>query len=283
MPLMPSDALKLAKWVTDERNPLFARTIVNRLWHYHFGTGLVATPNDFGFNGSRPSHPLLLDWLANELIDADWSLKHIHRLIVTSGTYLQSSGYNNECAAVDAGNRLLWRKSPIRLEAEALRDTILSISGQLNPQFGGPPYQDFTTFVRNTQFYEMVDIDSPEVYRRTIYRTWIRSGRNHMLDAFDCPDPSTTAPQRAVTTTPTQALTLMNNSFVLRMADRFAQRVVPEVGDDPEKQLTRAYQLAYGRDPHSGEREELQKFLSGHGLSALCRVILNSNELIYVD
>ena len=233
---------KLASWITQEQNPLFARVIVNRLWHYHFGAGLLETPNDFGFNGGRPSHPELIDWLASELITSGWSLKHTHRLIVTSATYRQASRHRPDCAAVDADNRLLWRKSPARLEAEALRDSILSVAGQLNPQYGGAPYRDFTTYVKNTQFYTMADPDSPDVYRRTVYRTWIRSGRNQLLDAFDCPDPSTTAPRRAVTTTPIQSLALMNNSFVLRMSDRFAERVIKEAGTDVSLQATRVYQ-----------------------------------------
>jgi hypothetical protein len=274
---------ELADWITQKQNPLFSRVIVNRLWHYHFGAGLVETPNDFGFNGGRPSHPELIDWLASELIASGWSLKHMHRLIVTSATYRQSSRHRTDCAVVDADNRLLWRKSPARLEAEALRDSILSVTGQLNLQYGGAPYRDFTTYVKNTQFYTMTDPDSPDVYRRTVYRTWIRSGRNHLLDAFDCPDPSTTAPRRAVTTTPIQSLALMNNSFVLRMSDRFAERVIKDAGTDVSLQTARIYQLAYGRSPNDAEADQLAQFVTSHGLSALCRVVLNSNEFIHVD
>ena len=274
---------KLAEWITSEDNPLFARVIVNRLWHYHFGAGIVTTPNDFGFNGGRPSHPELLDWLAVELIESGWRLKHIHRLIVTSATYLQESRHRAEAAAIDADNRWLWRKNPMRLEAEALRDSILSVAGQLNPQYGGPPYHDFTTFTSNTQFYTMTDPDGPEFYRRTVYRAWIRSGRNHLLDAFDCPDPSTTAPQRAVTTTPIQSLTLMNNSFVLRMSDRFAERVAKDAGDDPVVQTKRVYELAYGRWPSDDEIRLASTFITDYKLAAFCRVILNSNEFIHVD
>ena len=274
---------QLAKWITASQNPLFARVIVNRLWHYHFGTGLVETPNDFGFSGGRPTHPQLLDYLASELIDSGWSLKHVHRLIVSSATYLQSSRYRSDCASVDADNRLLWRKNAMRLEAEALRDSILAVAGQLNRTQGGPPYRDFKTFTNNSQFYEMTDVDSPDVYRRTVYRTWIRSGRNHMLDAFDCPDPSTTAPKRAVTTTPIQSLTLMNNSFVLRMADRFAERVTKDVRADAGAQVNRVYQLAYGRAPNDREASVAQAFVDAHVLPAFCRVVFNSNEFIYVD
>ncbi|MEO1999373.1 MAG: DUF1553 domain-containing protein, partial [Planctomycetaceae bacterium] len=274
---------KLAEWVTDHRNPLFSRVIVNRLWHYHFGTGLVATPNDFGFNGGRPSHPELIDWLASELVKSGWRLKHIHRLIVSSATYQQASRYRDDCAAVDADNRLLWRKTPLRLEAEVLRDAILSVSGQLNRRFGGAPYQDFTTVVNNTQFYKMADKDDPEVYRRTVYRTWVRSGRNHLLDAFDCPDPSTTAPARAVTTTPIQSLALMNNAFVLRMADRCAARVRQDAGADAIAQADRLFRIAYGRAPGRAESQRVASFITDHGLPALCRVVFNSNEFVYAD
>lgn len=273
----------LALWVSDNQNPLFARVIVNRLWHHHFGVGLVETPNDFGFNGGRPSHLELLDWLAAELVDSGWRLKHIHRLIVTSATYCQSSAYRAECAAIDADNRLLWRKSPRRMEAEVLRDSILSVSGQLNLQYGGAPYRDFETFTNNTQFYTPIDPDTPDAYRRTVYRTWVRSGRNYLLDAFDCPDPSTTAPQRAVTTTPIQSLALMNGSFVLRMSERFAERVVKDAGEQPAKQVERAIQLTYGRGASEKEIKTLSPFITKHGLAALCRVLLNSNEFIHVD
>lgn len=274
---------KLAEWITSPQNPLFARVIVNRLWHYHFGAGLVKTPNDFGFHGGHPSHPELLDWLANELIQSGWSLKHVHRLIVSSNTFRQASRYRPECGAKDAGNRLLWRKQAARMEAEVLRDSILHVSGQWNSQYGGAPYRDFETFTHNTQFYTTIDPDDRDAYRRTVYRTWVRSGRNYFLDAFDCPDPSTTAPSRAVTTTPIQSLTLMNNSFVLRMADRFADRLRGEVGDDVEQQVQRAVSLAYGREVREGEGGRLADFVAEHGLSALCRVLFNSNEFIYVD
>ena len=274
---------QLAQWITNPQNPLFARVIINRLWHYHFGMGLVATPNDFGFNGGRPSHPQLLDWLASELIDSGWSLKHVHRLMVTSATYLQASRFRADCAAVDAGNRLLWRRSPARLEAEALRDSILSVAGQLNTKYGGPPYRDFDTFVHNSQFYQMTDPDGPEFYRRTVYRTWIRSGRNHLLDVFDCPDPSTTTPQRAVTTTPIQSLALMNSSFVLRMANRFAARVSKDISADAAAQTNRVYELAYGRTPSDEETAVASEFIGAYGLPAFCRVVFNSNEFIHVD
>ncbi|MBB76017.1 MAG: hypothetical protein CMJ75_16035 [Planctomycetaceae bacterium] len=273
----------LAQWVTDNRNPLFSRVIVNRLWHYHFGTGLVSTPNDFGYNGGRPSHPELLDWLASELVTSNWSLKHVHRLIVTSATYRQDSLARPECLRRDADNRLLWRRSPQRLEAEALRDTLLCAAGQLNRQLGGPPYQDFTTFVSNSQFYRMTDPVGAPFNRRTIYRTWLRSGRNAFLDAFDCPDPATTAPRRAVTTTPTQSLALLNNSFVLRMAQRMVERITREAGPRPREQAAWAILLAYSRTATEEDLTVAAQFIREHGLAAYCRVLFNTNEFLYID
>jgi hypothetical protein len=274
---------RLANWIADAHNPLFARVIVNRLWHYHFGVGLVDTPNDFGFNGARPTHPELLDWLAAELVRQDFSLKAIQRLIVTSATYRQGSRYNPAAAAVDADNRLLWRKEPLRLEAEVLRDAMLTAGGEINLTVGGPGYYDFTTFTRNTQFYEMLDPVGHSFNRRSLYRTWVRSGRNPLLDVFDCPDPSTKTPRRAVTTTPLQALSLLNNSFVLRMSNRLADRLQHEAGADIPRQITLAYQLTYGRSPEPSELETLTPFVTDHDLPALCRVLFNSSEFLYID
>jgi hypothetical protein len=283
---------RLAEWLSSPRNPLTARVIVNRLWHHHFGMGLVDTPNDLGFNGGRPSHPELLDWLAAELVEPTlgpieqripWSLKHIHRLILNSATWRQSSRRNPDAERIDAGNRFLWRKTPQRLDAESVRDAVLTVSGELNPSLGGPGFRDFRTFNFNSQFYEMIDPEGYDFHRRTLYRTWVRSGRSDFLDAFDCPDPSTTAPRRAVTTTPLQALAMLNNSFTLRMAGRMAQRVESEVGQDLNLQAERACQLAWGRLPTETERQVSGEFLKEHGLSALCRLLFNSNEFLYVD
>jgi hypothetical protein len=318
----PERRIKLAEWITDPKNPLTARVIVNRLWHYHFGSGLVETPNDFGFNGGRPSHPALLDWLAAELMSPSpplrkgglggslesatgddsarnatpprppflrggetraWSLKHIHRLIVSSTTYRQASRANQAAIKVDAGNRLLWRRNPQRLEAEAVRDSILQIAGAINPQMGGPGFQDFRTYTFNSQFYEMLDPIGYEFQRRTVYRTWVRSGRNEFLDVFDCPDPSTTSPRRAVTTTPLQALAMLNNSFALRMSERLAERLEKEAGAEIDRQVRRLYDLAYSRAPTADEMREAQEFVSAHSLAHFCRVVFNSNEFLYVD
>jgi hypothetical protein len=311
--------LRLAEWISDIHNPLTPRVIVNRLWHYHFGIGIVETPNDFGFNGGRPTHPALLDWLTSELITPtveyqasggrqppvasanvapppggpstvpptrmgkSWSLKHLHRLIVTSATYRQVSASNPQAINVDAGNRLLWRRSPQRLDAESLRDAMLVVSGELNRQMGGPGYQDFRTFTFNSQFYEPIDPIGFEFNRRTIYRTWVRSGRNEFLDVFDCPDPSTAAPRRAVTTTPLQALALLNNSFTFRMAGCLAARIQREVEGNLDSQIRHLYRLAFNRVPDADEANAAKQHVAAHGLAALCRVVFNSNEFLYVD
>lgn len=273
----------LASWICNKQNPLFARVIVNRLWQYHFGTGIVETPNDFGFNGGRPSHPKLLDWLSAELIRGGWSLKHLQRLIVSSATYRQSSRIRPDAQKRDAANRLLWRKTPQRLEAESLRDVLLLLAGELDTSMGGPGFYDFSTFTSNSQFYEIRDPTGASFSRRSIYRTWVRSGRSPFLDVFDCPDPSTKTPQRAVTTTPLQALSLLNNGFVLRMADQFSGRVEREVGQDIEQQVRRAFKLALSRDVDPDELRLSSEFVREHGLSELCRVLYNSSELLYVD
>ena len=171
----------------------------------------------------------------------------------------------------------------MRMDAESLRDSLLLVSGQLNDAVGGPSFQDFTTFNFNSQFYDVVDPVGPEFQRRTIYRMIIRSGRNRMLDVFDCPDPSATAPKRAVTTTPLQALSLMNHSFVLRMADHFASRVADEAGGDVSDQVARAVRIVWCREPQEREPGLLSDFAEQHGMPALGRVLFNSNEFLYVD
>ncbi|MCH5377238.1 MAG: DUF1553 domain-containing protein, partial [Planctomycetes bacterium] len=273
----------LADWITDENNPLFARAIVNRLWHYHFGKGIVASPNDFGFNGSRPTHPELLDYLAQYMIDQHYSLKAVHKLIVTSETYRQSSRPDADAMAADADNRWVWRYSPQRLEAEVIRDAMLKVSGMLNPQVGGPSYRNFDTFNRNSQFYIMQDKPGPEYHRRTVYRMWIRSGRNRLLDALDCPDPSTTTPARAVTTTPTQSLSLLNNSFVLRMSDKLSERIIAEGHTSSEAQVVAAYRLMFERKPYPGELKVAVPFVDQHGLPALARILFNTNEFLFAE
>jgi hypothetical protein len=275
---------KLAEWIASDENPLFARTIVNRLWHYHFGRGLIETPNDLGFSGGRPSHPELLDWLASELVRQRWSLKALHRTIVLSATYQQSSQPRPDCVAADADNRLLWRYSPRRLEAEAIRDAMLAVSGTLNFARGGPSFMDFRPYEnKNAQYYEPIDSNDPNVQRRSIYRFWARGGRNPLLDTFDCPDPSTTTPARGVTTTPLQALALYNNAFPLRMADSLAARLLRERPTSIEQQVHLAFELTMGRPATAEELSSSASFVTEHGLAAFCRVLLNTNGFLYVN
>jgi hypothetical protein len=274
--------LKFAEWVASADNPLTARVMVNRVWHYHFGTGLVATPNDFGYNGERPTHPALLDWLAKDFVARGWSVKKLHKLILLSATYQQAATMNARAAEVDADNRLLWRFAPHRLEGEAVRDAMLSVSGQLNDAAGGPSYRPFTVTIFNSHFYSLLDEDKPEFHHRTVYRINVNSARNPLLESFDCPDPSTKTPRRAVTTTPLQALGLMNNPFVLRAAKSFAERVRKDAGDDAMKQVGQAYRLALGREPTAKESERATKLVREHGLQELCWVLFNASEFLYV-
>lgn len=275
--------LALAKWLTDPANPLTRRVIVNRLWHYHFGTGLVATPSDFGFAGDRPSHPELLDWLAEEMLANKWSLKAMHKLILTSQTYRQSSAMNEKAAAIDAGNRLLWRMNPRRLEVEAVRDSILAVSGSLNKQMGGPGYEDFTFQAEYAPVYRYTTADNASLWRRTIYRFTVRTTQNEFLRVLDCSDPSVLTPIRNRTTTALQALALMNNRFMVQQSEHFAARLKKECGEDVSKQINRAFTLAFAREASKAEIEGAAKLVAEHGLPNLCRMLLNANEFVYVD
>ena len=274
--------LKLVEWVTHPDNPLFKRVIMNRVWHYHFGAGIVDTPSDFGFNGSRPTHPELLDWLSQQLVDQRYQLKAVHRLIASSTTYRQAATFNPRAAAVDAENRLLWRKAPQRLEAEVVRDTMLSVAGVLNLERGGPGFEDVRIVPNNgTTYYQPFDEENVELNRRTIYRFSPRGGRMALLDVFDCPDPSAAAPRRSVTTTPLQALSLLNNAFVLRMADHLAKRVRQESGEkNLDEQVKRSFQLCLGRLPTEDEQGLAQQLVKQHGLGALARVLFNTSEFL---
>jgi hypothetical protein len=274
--------VQLARWITTPDNPLFSRVIVNRVWHYHFGSGLVSTPNDFGFNGGKPTHPQMLDWLAANLEKHKWSLKHLHRLIVTSATYRQASRINSAAAAIDAENRYLWRKTPTRLEGEALRDTMLAIAGKLDETVGGKGYRDMREYkFKGSHFYDPIPQTHPEQFRRTIYRFSPRGAKRTMLDTFDCPDPSAITPQRAETTTPLQSLALMNNAFVMQMADATAARLRSN-HTAPEQQIRQLLLLAYSREATRQDVDRALPFVRDHGLAAYCRVVFNSNELLYV-
>ncbi len=275
--------VKLADWLAHSDSPLLARVMVNRVWQYHFGRGLVPTANDFGFSGGHPSHPDLLDWLAREFIRSGWSLKHLHRTILSSATYRQSSRWRADAIAVDAGNRLLWRFHPRRLEAEAIRDAMLVAAGVLRAEIGGRGYRDVRHYPhKGSNFYAPLDETGEEFNRRTIYRFVARGGRNPFLDTFDCPDPSTTTPTRTSTTTPLQALSLLNNPFVLRAARLLGARLEAECGDAVERQIERAFVLVYGRPPSAGEVRFTSAFVKEHGIELFCRALLNSSEFLYL-
>jgi hypothetical protein len=279
--------MALADWITHENNPLFARVIVNRVWHHHFGTGLVNTPSDFGFNGGRPSHPQLLEFLASSFRENGQSLKWLHREIVRSAAYRQTSRpdlTDSRGASIDADNRLLWKGPVRRLEAEAIRDSMLAVAGVLEPKRGGPGFRDVSITLNNgTTYYEPIDAYGPEVFRRTVYRFSPRGSRPALLETFDCPDPSATAPKRGVTTTPLQALSLLNNPFVLRVADHFAERVARDAVDSPHARIERAWRLAIGRGPTDQERQLSERLVEQHGLPALCRGLFNTNAFVVID
>ncbi len=275
----------LARWLTDTQNPLVWRSIVNRVWQYHFGEGLVATPNDFGRMGALPSHPELLDWLATEFRDGGQSLKQLHRLIVTSSLYRQSSQFNAANAAIDSGNQYLWRTNRRRLSAEEIRDAVLSVSGALNPQMGGPGYYLFA--LEKTEHsphfeYHKFDPADPVSHRRSIYRFIARSQPNPYMTTLDCADSSQSTPRRIETLTSLQALSLLNNRFHLEMARRFADRLSKET-DDPVKQLDRSMKLLCGRSPTEHEQQQMAAYLDEHGLPNLCRMLFNLSEFVYLD
>jgi hypothetical protein len=274
---------RLAEWISSRNNPLLSRVMVNRVWHYHFGLGMVKTPSDLGFNGGEPSHPDLLEWLAVQFRDGGFRLKALHRRIVLSATYRQSSKRNAAAFAQDASNRLLWRYSPRRVDAEVLRDSILSAAGVLDRKLGGPGFKDFEIKEEGTAFYFPIDREDAAFNRRTVYRFNPRGDRSALLDTFDCPDPSAAAPARSVTTTPLQALSLMNNAFVVRMAGHFAKRVESESGPDPGAQIRHAWEVAFCRSPDAKEERASRKLVEAHGLAALCRALWNSNEWVYVE
>ncbi|HEV3078176.1 MAG TPA: DUF1553 domain-containing protein [Gemmataceae bacterium] len=284
---LPADApegvrrLCFAEWAARHDNPLTARVMVNRIWQYHFGHGLIDTPSDFGFNGGRPSHPELLDWLAQRFIADGWSVKKMHRLIMLSAGYRQSARFDPKAAAIDTDNRLLWRFAPRRLEAETVRDSMLAVSGELNSQIGGPSFKPFTTTVFNTTFYHLFDRGTPEFNRRTIYRMLVNTARSALLDSLDCPSPSVAAPQRRNTTTPLQALALMNDSFVQRQANRFCQRVERAAGANRDAQIALAYRLAFGRAPTATEELAANELCRDSGLESFCWVLLNASEFLY--
>jgi hypothetical protein len=306
----------LAQWIASPDNPLTARVIVNRLWQYHFSEGLVNTASDFGRNGAKPTHPALLDWLATELISHGWSLKHIHRLIVTSATYRQSSNqelvgtrspasvaallrrtgvpeplrrtgtashsFSERPVRIDAANRLLWHFPVRRLEAESLRDSILADAGRLDLRMGGPGWSSFEPNDNYVRVYTPKREFGPEDFRRMIYATSVRQRPDGVFGAFDCPDGAQIAPKRTHSTTPLQALNLLNSGFIMQAAAFFADRLEREAGTSTEAQVKRAFLLAFQREASAEEIIASVRLVREQGLKIFCRALFNANEFVYV-
>ena len=276
----------LAAWIVDPKNPLTWRSIVNRVWHYHFGRGVVDSPNDLGKMGGQPSHPELLDWLAIWFLEHGGSIKQLHRLIATSAVYQQSSRDNPAFARIDSDNRLLWRMNRSRLDAESVRDAILQVTGDLDLTMGGPSVKQFTLspgiHVTPVVDYAKFDIDSPDNRRRSIYRFLFRTLPDPFMDSLDCPEASQLAPVRGASVTALQALSMLNNHFVTRQSERFAERLAAMKPTLPGR-IEAAYELALGRSPSRAEARDLLDYAKKHGLPNLCRVIFNSNEFMFVN
>jgi mono/diheme cytochrome c family protein len=292
----------LADWLADPRNPLTWRSIANRVWHFHFGRGLCDTPSDFGRMGGEPSHPELLDWLACELRDSGGGLKHLHRLIVTSATYRQSSQssvgkgrskptenwiLNTEHSAkADPANTYLWRMNRARLDAESFRDAVLAVSGRLDRTLGGPGTQHFklskgpqaTPKVDYTPF----DWDAPGAGRRSVYRVVWRGIADPFMEALDFPDAALLQPTRTFSASALQALTLFNNDFVLRHSEHFAARV-EKLGSDTPSRVRAMVRLAFQRAASAEEVTAMSAYAEQHGLPALGRVLFNSNEFLFIN
>ena len=268
----------LSDWITNNQNPLFARVIVNRIWHYHFGTGLVESPSDFGFNGGKPSHPELLDYLARELQQNNFSLKHIHRKILLSRTYMQSSKPNEIALGVDMDNRLLWRFSPRRLDAEVVRDSALFSAGELNQQMFGPAVSDYKQdFINGTTYFTPLEKMDISTNRRSVYRLTPRGANQGLLDALDCPDNSSATPKRNQTTTPTQSLALWNGTLIHELCDAI-QRNNPS-----SLSAKKLFHAILQKKPSREELEASEIFIEKFGSFGLARVLLNSNEFLFLE
>jgi mono/diheme cytochrome c family protein len=280
----------LARWLTQREHPLTWRSIVNRVWQYHFGRGIVETSNDFGRNGQLPTHPELLNYLAVEFRDGRQSLKQLHKLIVTSSTYRQASSLDAAAAveratAIDAENRFLWRMNRRRLEAELVRDSVLQLAGKLDRRMYGPSFQDFV--IEKPEHsphyeYELHDPNDPKSHRRSIYRFLVRSQPQPLMASLDCADPSMQVDRRNESLSALQALALLNNGFMVTMSQHFGERIAKLPGTDVDR-VARAFAEACGRSPTQKELAVLVAYAERHGWSNLCRLILNLNEFVFVD
>ena len=293
----------LAEWIASPQNPLTSRVMANRLWQHHFGVGLVPTPDDFGNAGLPPTNQPVLDYLAAKFVETGWSMKTIHRLIMTSVAYRQSSGAMNVRALdVDPDNRLLWRQNLRRVDAEVIRDTMLAVSGSLNSKQGGPSVfpklSQITHDSQDTSGKGWQDSPAGEQYRRSVYLVVKRGLTIPFLESFDFANSTSPVGVRPVTTTAPQALMLLNDSFVQSQAEALAARVTQDAGAEVHAQIARAFQLVLQRNPDPAERAAADEFLADQrklsvaekiddldrkALTSLCRALLNTNEMIYVD
>ncbi len=281
-----------ARWVTSPENPLFARVMVNRVWQHHFGIGIVTTPDNLGQSGAKPSHPELLDWLATEFLRSGWSIKALHRLILTSAAYRQTSELRKEAVAADPDNRLLWRFPLCRLDAEALRDAMLAVSGELDLRVGGPYVPSTRTKDGNVE----VAASQEGAKRRSVYLQQRRTQVLTLLQLFDAPSIVSTCSQRTTSTVPLQSLAMLNSEFARARAKAFAARLEREAGEETDQRLSLAFRLACGREPVAEEMEALRRFLeaqlkvytsekevSARAWTDLCQMVLASNAFLYVE
>jgi hypothetical protein len=296
-PELPADTsnprTKLAEWLIDPDHPLTARVMVNRIWHYHFGQGIVATPNDFGNMGFLPTHPELLDYLANEFVATGFRMKHVHRLILNSNTYQQSSAGPEDSAMLalanekDPANELLWRFNRKRLEAEQIRDAILAASGELNPEMGGPSVMVPVSPELVAALYKprqwVVNRDPEDHNRRSIYLISKRNLRLPIMEAFDQADGLLSCAKRESATHAPQSLELLNGDFANQQADAFAERLLADAGSDPSQQVDLAYRLVTGNAPNPEEMAVGVEFLKNQPLKRFALAMFNLNAFLYVN
>jgi hypothetical protein len=279
----------MAQWITEPAHPLPARVMVNRIWHYHFGRGIVGTVNDFGFNGDEPSHPKLLDYLADRFVRDGWSIKSMHRLMLLSSTYQQSSKHpaKEKAIAIDAGNRLVWRFQRRRLEAEEIRDAMLSVSGRLNPDAGGPsvmvPVEPELIDLLFKPAQWQVTADTSQHDRRSVYLIAKRNLRLPFLEVFDQPDLQTSCGCRVSSTHAPQALEMLNGSLSNDLAGCFAERLRLEAGENIVAQIRHAFLLATGHPPTKAQEAVAYDFLKTEPRSEFALALFSLNGFLYVD
>ena len=273
----------VVRWLADPQHPLTARVMVNRLWQWVFGEGIVSTPSDFGRQGSRPSHPELLDWLAADFLAHGGSVKHTIRMLLLSKAFRRDSQPLASGLAIDSNNRLLWRYAPRRLDAEAIHDQMLSLAGTLDLTMGGPGYSGFKPDDNYVAIYEPKQTWARADWRRMIYMTRIRVAKDAVFGVFDCPDFVQDHPRRFRSTTPLQSLSLLNSPFVVEQATFLAERIAREASESPADQVRHLFRLAFHRTPSAKESEDCLALASEHGMVAVCRMLLNTNELLFIQ